>query len=699
MPLTELVNTCFAGSARRQLHATMNSRNCQPPMSTPLLASLDSFAAWRHALDRGVEKLTAALDDTRLLDDQALALAASLRQRLGSDRLVLAFVAEFSRGKSELINALFFADTGCRVLPATPGRTTMCPVELAWDGQQAPGLALLPISTRGSGQSVAALREQSELWRTLPLPVDDAQAMAQTLQQVVRTIAVPVDEARALGFWSDEHPEDNPPCDAQGRVEVPAWRHALINYPHPLLKRGLVVVDTPGLNAIGAEPELTLAMLPSAHAVVFVLAADTGVTRSDLAVWREHLGDRGFERFVAINKIDTLADPLLDAAQVEAQIQRQCEQVALALDMPPARVFPLSARQALVARVQGDTAGLAVSRLPTLETALLTQLLPQRSQVIGHLVEDGLLALQQAALRRLQDRQRQTTEQLVELRGLRGKTANRLKLVSARLDAERQDFERCAPKLAALRSVLGRQLQDLLDGLDSSALREAVGRMCVDSGSGLLKRGAAPAFAKLGEQLRDRLAQAGRRGDEIGLMLQASQRVLNTEFGFALASGPRPALDRFEPELARIELSYSRYVSLTQRWRLSQAGFMARFSHLLLSRLRVVFEGAAGDFEHWARAAGSQIDDQLRERRQALAQRRDAHDRIQSATDGLERGIAELEAAEAQWERLADRLAADVDRLRILAASPPLTEPPTEPPVRTPYLQLVPTAQPARGAA
>ena len=40
-------------------------------------------------------------------------------------------------------------------------------------------------------------------------------------------------------------------------VEVPAWRHAAINYPHPLLKRGLVVLDTPGLNAIGAEPELT----------------------------------------------------------------------------------------------------------------------------------------------------------------------------------------------------------------------------------------------------------------------------------------------------------------------------------------------------------------------------------------------------------------------------------------------------------
>src|SRR5206468_8947905 len=31
-------------------------------------------------------------------------------------------------------------------------------------------------------------------------------------------------------LWSDTSPEDNPPLDEQGLVEVPAWRHAMINY-------------------------------------------------------------------------------------------------------------------------------------------------------------------------------------------------------------------------------------------------------------------------------------------------------------------------------------------------------------------------------------------------------------------------------------------------------------------------------------
>ena len=75
----------------------------------------------------------------------------------------------------------------------------------------------------------------------------------------------------------------------RGSVDIPCWRHAIINFPHPLLQQGLVILDTPGLNAIGTEPELTLNLLPNAHAVLFLLAADAGVTKTDLDVWNQHL--------------------------------------------------------------------------------------------------------------------------------------------------------------------------------------------------------------------------------------------------------------------------------------------------------------------------------------------------------------------------------------------------------------------------
>jgi hypothetical protein len=511
------------------------------------------------------------------------------------------------------------------------------------------------------------------------------------LQAVTRVQKVPLSEARALGFWSDEHPEDNPPLDAQDMVEVPAWRHALINYPHPLLKRGLVVLDTPGLNAIGAEPELTLSLLPTAHAAVFLLAADTGVTRSDLAVWRDHLGDRGCERFVVLNKIDMLTDPLLDAEAVAVQVQRQCDDAATILGIGGDRVFAISARQALTARMHGDDAALATSGLLKLEDALLNQLLPQRSQVIGRMVEDGVLALQQQGQARLAERLRQQAEQLHELRSLRGKSAARLKLMASRLEGEAAEFELCAPRLSALRSVLLRQQQALLDRLSGDRLRDLVREMRQASHARLFKLGAAKAFARLGEQLQANLAAAEQGLDELEQMLRTSAMPLNAELGLSLEIPQRPALDGHARELDRVREGYSRYVGVTQLWRLSQPDFMDRFCRLLHSRVRVVYEGICHDVEQWGQQVSVQVDTQLRDRRQALVQRRESLARIRQAEDGLERSIAGLESLDAQCQRLGSQLETDIDRLRHLAAMPPVASGPGAAP-RSTHLQLVSAA-------
>ncbi len=96
-------------------------------------------------------------------------------------------------------------------------------------------------------------------------------------------------QAETLGLYHEEDPDAAYAVDAEGMVEISRWRHAVINFPHPLLRQGLVILDTPGLNAIGTEPELTLRLIPDAHVVVFVLAADAGVTKSDLELWRGHV--------------------------------------------------------------------------------------------------------------------------------------------------------------------------------------------------------------------------------------------------------------------------------------------------------------------------------------------------------------------------------------------------------------------------
>src|SRR6266702_6221631 len=362
-----------------------------------LAARFEAYSDWRRRLSSGISELHGWLSQQELGDAHSDLAIQRLLERLHQDKLVVAFVAEFSRGKSELINAIFFADFGQRLLPSSAGRTTMCPTELLYDPTRPPSIRLLPIETRAKDGSVAEFKNYADEWVTLPLDLSSADKMGQALSQVSQVKRVPIVLARKYGLYDDGDVLAPLSAADEGAVDIPCWRHAVINFPHPLLQQGLVILDTPGLNAIGAEPELTLNMLPNAHAVLFILAADAGVTKTDIDVWRNHLvGDNPATkegRMVILNKIDGLWDELRTSAEVESEIARQVRTSARLLELPPAQVFPVSAQKALLAKINGDDVLLAKSRLPQLEAALSRELIPAKRHIVGSATQVEIRAL------------------------------------------------------------------------------------------------------------------------------------------------------------------------------------------------------------------------------------------------------------------------------------------------------------------
>lgn len=630
----------------------------------PTFAShLDALGQWRARADAQLAALARFAREHELLDEASSAWFDAMRHRLSGEKLMVAFVAEFSRGKSELINAIFFSDKGRRMMPASAGRTTMCPVELGYDAQEPVGLSLLPIETRLGSASLADYRRQAHHWTWIDLNLSEPDAMADALAQVMRTRLVPTDEAASLGFWSDEHPQDNPALNPDGQVEVPVWRHARINLPHPLLKRGLVVLDTPGLNAIGTEPELTLGLLPQAHATVFILGADTGVTKSDLAIWRDHLGGPALARFVALNKIDALADPLSTPEQVQAVIERQCESVAQTLEIPAAHVFPISARQALAARLSGDATGLGESRLEAFEQALSEGLLPRRRDTLAQAAIEGARQFQAQLVRRFGEMRRLYAEQLLELRSLRGKSSGKVQLMLQRVQAEATEFEQCTARLQAMRSVHARMLKGAMHDLSSDRLRTEVDVLQQVLGGSWLPLGAKRSFIELCGRLRDLIEQAQQRNDEIHAMLVASFARLNAEFGFSLVADVPLDVRKYTEDLNLIERNYVQYLGLSQAFRLAQPGFQDQFRRMLISRLRVVFETVSNDIELWNKTASAQVDGQLRERRRNFKRRYESLDRIQSASSELDNRLQEVQAQDERVMQWQTRLGTLVDEL------------------------------------
>jgi len=306
-----------------------------------LVQKFQEYSGWRNDVKLALERYRDCVTAGDLADAASDQRFLQTLARLNEDKLSIAFVAEFSRGKSELINAIFFADYGQRILPTSAGRTTMCPTELMYDETFPPSIRLLPIETRAEAQSTSDFKAQSQVWTVLPLDTSSADGMLEAFKQVSLTKRVPMEEAARYGLYDETDLDMVIAVDDDGMVEISQWRHAIVNFPHPLLQQGLVIVDTPGLNAIGTEPELTLNLIPNAHAVLFILAADTGVTKSDIDIWRNHIGGTGAGRMVVLNKIDSMWDELRSPAEVEQQIRMQVANVAQTLELSERQVFPV----------------------------------------------------------------------------------------------------------------------------------------------------------------------------------------------------------------------------------------------------------------------------------------------------------------------------------------------------------------------
>jgi hypothetical protein len=627
---------------------------------------LDEHGAWRKQFALRLKLLSEWLIDHDLMQVGVRDRLEQLHAEVKNDKIMVAFVAEFSRGKSELINAMFFAAYGRRIMPASAGRTTMCPTELAFDAEVPPCLRLLPIETRLQPQSLLDWRNASNKWERVDLDVNDPKQLAKAIQKVAEIRRVSRSEAAALGFWNDETPDDNPLVGADGLIEVPKWRHALINMAHPLLKQGLVILDTPGLNAIGAEPELTVSLLPQAHAVVFILAADTGVTKSDLTIWRQHLSEPGESRdsrLVVLNKIDTMWDALSSPEQVQLQIASQRTDSAEILGLSPHQVIAVSAQKGLLAKVSRDEKLLQASNLLELEAALGVGLLGQRRKILGAAVAQGIAALREETGRLVHTRLRDLVEQMQELEGLRGKNTGVIKQMRLRIEQEQAEFDASGAKIQAVRSVHLRLLKDVFALLSSTQLKGEVADLARALKQPGIKLGVKRVYGKTFDRLRADLQQANELAAQIQSMLEGSFKGLNAEYGFSLQAPEPPPLAQFIQELDLVERSHLQYLSLGNALRLAQPEFGERLARALMSRLRVVYESAVNQIELWNKSAAAQLDSQLRERRRNFVRRIEAVSRIQQAAGGLNDRIRELQLQQTDLNLLDAKLTELTDHL------------------------------------
>ncbi|GAB3111304.1 hypothetical protein G8770_20085 [Aestuariicella hydrocarbonica] len=621
---------------------------------TSFYRQMATFAQWKTTLSQHLQHSQQWFEDHSFPSPTARHCLQQAQALLDNDTFTVACVGEFSRGKTELINALLFSEYGKRLLPSTPGRTTMCPTEIFYDPQSEPGsVHLLPIETRRTTTSLNNFKRIPKNWIKLQFNPADPESVDRAMSTISQIKRVDASDARAMGF----DPQQLSPS-TDGLLAVPRWRHALINLDHPLLRHGLRILDTPGLNALGNEPELTLSTLQQANAVIFLLAADAGLSYSDITIWQDHLqGLRATQQhgstITLLNKVDTLWNDLGDPEQTEQSIHQVREATARMLAQPMEQVLAISAKQGLLARAQQDDELLQRSNLPRLEL-LLTQQLIQSQQFVAQqrAITDAVQMMQATRgqlqaqlfqsdqeLERLQKQLSNPTELQAQIRQLRSNVRQRHQQYHRQhldLRSYQRQIDQCGQQLRAPMAAIQ------LEGLITSTHQQMVKSW---SFVGLAK-----AIDEFFQQLQHKFNNIDREAKTANeFLLGIYQRTQYTDgqitaqqHGFQLRVH-RQRLQQLEQQARQFRRSLGTIFNSKQR-------VIGRFINSLVQEVRSMNTALQADINLWAKEALAPISHETQYQKSLLDQQMLRITNLNQHQTGQENRLQELQTLIAQYE-------------------------------------------------
>ena len=566
-----------------------------------LSQQVDIYVAWKRELMRQITRYRSWLVNNRLNSEAVEAKLERALKLLRTDHITLAFVGEFSRGKTELINSLFFSGYGQRMLPSQAGRTTMCPTELFFDPRSERSyIRLLPIETRVAEASVAQFKRIPRHWVNIPLDLSDPDNMVQAFTQVAKTKTMPVEQAIQLGF----HPDMLESAGKPGQVLVPAWRHAMVNFDHPLLRQGLRILDTPGLNALGSEPELTLSMLPNAQAIIFMLSADAGITASDMEIWQQHIRhleeDSQTSLFAVLNKIDVLWDDLAGEAFVQNAIQRIQRTTAKQLGIKPEDVLPLSAKQALLAKVRKDPELLIRSQMSNLEDLLCERIVTQKERLIEDSVVNQVLTMLQNSQHVLSLRLQKVNEQQALLNNHQHDKGQLLFELTAKTKEDHSQHHKRLLGLKSNQRLLARQAEPLRARTRPEGLQKHLDKVRRNLNDSWTTVGINQAILHFFNSLEDDLHHLGQEAEMANKMVAAVYRRHNEENPLQGIDAPQFNVDRYVRELRSLQGKADQFRLHVKTLFTEQRALTRRFFATLVQEVIGLHQRLRTEAEQWA---------------------------------------------------------------------------------------------------
>jgi hypothetical protein len=679
-------------------------------------AEIVRFHRWRDELTHSVHAYHDWLESSGQLDVQQSIRFYDLLENLNRGRLLLAFLAEYSRGKSELINALFFSSFKERLLPSDVGRTTMCPTEIFHDPSEEPYLKLLSVETRYRDESITQLKNMPIEWSKVRLNINSASDMKNALKALADTKKVYALEARMLGLASMMNEKGEAPSEEE-LVDVPAWRYAMINYPHPLLSNGLAILDTPGLNALGMEPELTVSTIPNAHAVLFLLSIDTGVTKSDMEIWEKYVRPGLPQKIAVLNKIDLMWDELKSGEEIERAISRMVDTTSGHLNLPRERIFCLSAQKALLGKIRGDKALEERSGIGRLERFLADEIVPMKRQILCKAVVSEIGGMMVSSRASIAKKQEANQAEIAILNDLSGKSREVVTKIWTKITAEKNAYNSALAEYKVNFQKFSVKRQGLVDQLNVARLDQllvASAKAIEDSWTTVgLQRG----MKELVRLMSEDFQKVFETSEDIKKLMQDVYDHFIEKFGFQRMRLPSLDLDPHRTKLQLLALQTEQFANDPVNVLAKEKHFVVKnFYKTLVNSARATFNDAKIQSDRWLQGVVLPLEIQMKDHKAQLQSRLDSLAKINEKTTSINEQMAMLRAAEQDLKRQRDMIDGLIGRVKehgthaVLSESPPAHRPVQDEvpvdfmktariPAQNPMPPQAPSAAPVKAAA
>ncbi len=148
-------------------------------------------------------------------------------------------------------------------------------------------------------------------------------------------------------------------------------------WPLELLKNGIEIIDSPGLNEHATRTKVTMDYLSNADAILFVMNATSLCTKEEMTFVQENLKKRGFnDSFFVVNRYDLI--PEKEQNQIQKYAHAKLKDYT---SFGENGLFFVSAKNALDGKIENNLNKLNSSGLPLLEQSLSEYLIKEKGRM------------------------------------------------------------------------------------------------------------------------------------------------------------------------------------------------------------------------------------------------------------------------------------------------------------------------------